>query len=95
MPLSFSARVSSLPEVMYRTVGEEAVLLNIKKQTYFGLDSIGARMWTVLNESATIQAALETLLAEYDVSESQLRKDLEVFVEKLIEQGLVEAHPAG
>lgn len=80
---------------MYRTVGEEAVLLNIKKQTYFGLDSIGARMWTVLNESATIQAALETLLAEYDVSESQLRKDLEVFVEKLIEQGLVEAHPAG
>jgi hypothetical protein len=95
VPLSFSARVSSLPEVMYRTVGEEAVLLNIKKQTYFGLDSIGARMWTVLNESATIQAALETLLAEYDVSESQLRKDLEVFVEKLIEQGLVEAHPAG
>jgi hypothetical protein len=80
---------------MYRTVGDEAVLLNVKKQSYFGLDSVGARMWTALNESGSIQTALESLLAEYDVSEPQLRKDLEAFVEKLLEQGLVETRPAG
>lgn len=90
MPLSFSASVAALPDVMYRRVGDEAVLLNIKKETYFGLDPVGARMWAVLNESASIQAALEALLTEYDVGEPQLRKDLEAFVEKLIEQGLVE-----
>ena len=90
MPVSFSASVTALPDVMYRTVGDEAVLLNIKKETYFGLDPVGARMWAVLNESASIQAALESLLTEYDVSEPQLREDLEAFVEKLVEQGLVE-----
>jgi Coenzyme PQQ synthesis protein D (PqqD) len=95
MPLSFSARIAPLPEVMYRTVGDEAVLLNMKKQSYFGLDPVGARMWAVLNESASIQTALELLLTEYEVSESQLRTDLEAFVEKLLEQGLVETHPAG
>jgi Coenzyme PQQ synthesis protein D (PqqD) len=93
MPVSFSTRVAAAPDVMYRTVGDEAVLLNVKKQSYFGLDSVGARMWTALNESSSMQTALESLLAEYDVSEPQLRKDLEAFVEKLIEQGLVETHP--
>jgi Coenzyme PQQ synthesis protein D (PqqD) len=95
MPLSFSSRVTALPDVMYRTVGEEAVILNMKSQVYFGLDPVGVRMWTVLIESGSIQAALESLLAEYDVSEPQLRTDLEAFVEKLVEQGLLETHPAG
>jgi coenzyme PQQ synthesis protein D (PqqD) len=95
MPLSFSTRITPLPEVMCRTVGDEAVILNMKKQTYFGLDPIGARMWTVLNESGSIQTALESLLKEYEVSEPQLRKDLEEFVEKLVEQGLVSTSPAG
>ena len=95
MSLSFAMRVAPLPEVMYRAVGEEAVLLNTKKQSYFGLDPVGARMWTVLSESASIQAALEILLAEYDTSEQQLRSDLGAFVEKLVEQGLVETRAAG
>ncbi len=94
MPISFSTRVATKPEIMYRMVGEEAVLLNIQNQSYFGLDPIGARMWTVLNQSASIQTAFESLLAEYSVGEEQLRKDLEAFVEKLLEQGLVETRSA-
>ncbi len=94
MPISFSTRVAALPEVMYRSVGDEAVLLNVKKQSYFGLDAVGARMWTVLNQSASIQKAFESLLEEYEVGASDLRKDLEAFVEKLLEQGLVQVQPA-
>jgi hypothetical protein len=94
MPLSFASRVSALPEVMCRTVGDEAVLLNSKKQCYFGLDSVGVRMWFVLIESRSIQAAFESLLAEYDATASQLHKDLEAFIESLLEQGLVETLPA-
>jgi hypothetical protein len=95
MPLSFTTRITPVAEVMYRAVGDEAVLLNMKKQTYFGLDPMATRMWTVLNESGSIQVAFESLLTEYDVSEPQLRKDLGEFVEKLVEEGLVTASPAG
>lgn len=95
MPLSFAIRIAPVPEVMYRAVGDEAVLLNMKKQTYFGLDPMASRMWTVLNESKSIQAAFELLLTEYEVSEQQLRKDLGEFVEKLVEEGLVTTSPAG
>jgi Coenzyme PQQ synthesis protein D (PqqD) len=95
MPLSFSTRITAVPEVMYRAVGDEGVLLNTKKQTYFGLDPMAARMWALLNESGSVQTAFESLLAEYDVSEPQLRKDLGEFVEKLVEEGLVTTNPAG
>lgn len=95
MPLSFSMRIAPLPEVMVRTVGEEAVLLNVKTRSSFGLDAVGTRMWTLLSGSLSIQAALESLLAEYAVSEEQLRKDMSEFIEKLQQHGLIEIHPAG
>ena len=37
-----------------------------------------------------MQSVFETILTEYDVKEEQLRKDLKVLVEKLLEAGLVE-----
>ncbi len=47
-------------------------------------------MWTLLTSSDSIQAAYETLLAEYEVGDEQLRRHLEELVGKLVENGLVE-----
>jgi hypothetical protein len=57
---------------------------------YFGLDEVGTRMWAVLTTSVSLQAAFDTLLAEYDIDEQQLQRDLRTLVEKLVEHGLVE-----
>lgn len=93
MPYSFSSRVTTAPEVMIRTVGDEAVLLNLKTELYLGLDPVGARMWTVLHDSPSIQSAYDALLDEYDVAPDQLRNDIDVFLGKLIEQQLIEISP--
>jgi hypothetical protein len=93
MALSFSNGVAAAPEVMFQTVGEESVLLNLKTSLYMGLDPVGTRMWTLLTDADSIQAAYEVLLAEYEVTPEQLRKDLEEFLDKLTEQGLIEARP--
>jgi len=74
---------------MFRTVGEESVLLHLKSETYLGLDPVGTRMWTLLTQSNSIQSAYETLLAEYEVDGRELSRDLEDFVGKLIENDLV------
>jgi hypothetical protein len=75
---------------MFHVVGEEAVLLNLKTELYLGLDPVGTRMWAVLHESASIEAAYEALLAEFEVEPERLRADLDEFLDKLIGQGLVE-----
>jgi hypothetical protein len=90
MTPSFSMRVSAAPDVMFRTVGDESVLLHLRSETYLGLDPVGTRMWSLLTASESIQTAYETLLAEYEVDDQQLRRDLEVFLGKLINNDLVQ-----
>src|SRR5262245_44873480 len=93
MTHSFSSRATVASDVLFRVVGEEAVLLNLKTELYLGLDSIGTEMWVVLTNTASIQAAYETLLQEFDVEPSRLRQDLHEFVDKLMEQGLIQLTP--
>jgi hypothetical protein len=66
------------------------VLLNLKSESYFGLDQVGTRMWALLTTSDSVQAAYEKLLDEYDVSADELRQDMRDLIEKLIAHGLVE-----
>jgi hypothetical protein len=93
MTHSFSSRVSVAPDVLFRIVGEEAVLLNLKTELYLGLDPVGTRMWNVLVEASSIQAAYDALVLEYDVEPSRLREDLEELLGKLLEQGLIQISP--
>ena len=67
MSRHFSSRVTSAPDVMLRIIGDEAVILNLKSETYLGLDPVGTRMWTVLQESPSIQSAYASLLDEFEV----------------------------
>jgi hypothetical protein len=78
---------------MLRVVGEESVLLNLKTGVYFGADAVATRMWTALTGSETIQVAFDSLIAEYEVDQKQLRHDLEEFLKKLLEYGLIEVRP--
>jgi hypothetical protein len=75
---------------MIRQVGDEAVLLDLKTERYLGLDAVSNRIWQVLTAGGTVQAAYDTLLAEFDVDPERLRKDLEEFVQQLLQFGLVE-----
>src|SRR5262245_2184775 len=89
MTNTWSSRVSVAPDVLFRIVGDEAVLLNLKTELYLGLDPVGTRMWTVLTSAPSVQDAYETLLQEYDVDAERLRSDLSDFLDKLSLQTLV------
>src|SRR5271167_2062187 len=95
MSLPFSTRVIPASHVMFRMVGDEIVMLNLKTELYLGCDAMGTRMWAILTESDSIQAAYELLLTEFDVEAGVLRRDLEEFIGKLLEQGLIEIKPGG
>jgi hypothetical protein len=95
MSVSFSERITVAPDVLFRLVGDEAVLLNLKTEMYLGLDAMGTRMWTVLNDAPSVQAAYDALLEEYEVGPERLRQDLDAFLSKLLEHGLVEISASG
>jgi hypothetical protein len=93
MPVSFSDCVRVAPDVLFRLVSDEGVLVNLNTEMYLGLNPVGARMWSVLSEASSIQAAYEQLLREYEVDPSELRRDLEEFIAQLHAHQLIETRP--
>ncbi len=90
MAHSFSSRVTIVPDVLFRVVGEETVLLNLNTELYLGFDTVGTQMWNALTQAGSIQDAYEVLLKEYEVEPVRLRGDLDEFLDKLLAQGLIE-----
>ena len=90
MDVSFAQSVSVPTGVLFRELDGEAVLLNLDSEAYLGLDEVGTRMWAVLTTSDSVQAAYETLLAEYDVAPDVLHRDIAKLVRELAAHGLLE-----
>ena len=91
MVIAFDSTISISPDVMIRKVGEESVLLDLKTERYLGLNAVGTRMWSVLGRADSIQVAYDELLQEFEVEPAQLRKDVEEFIDQLLDQQLIEA----
>jgi hypothetical protein len=81
-------------DVMFRILGDEAVILNVGTGVYFGLDEVGTRMWQLMSEHGSTEKVIEVMLTEYEVDEEQLRGDLEKLIQQLSEKGLVKTDAA-
>ena len=90
MSVSLSDRVKAAPDVLFPTVGVSGALSFLSPHRVLGLIAIGARVWTILEPGATIQAAYDALLQDYEVDPSKLRLDLDLFIGQLVEHELVE-----
>lgn len=90
MAISFEQKLRVSPDTLVNHIDGESVLLNLENETYYGLDEVGTRMWSLVTASDSIHAAYEALLAEYDVDADELRGDLSELVEKLVADKLVD-----
>ena len=88
--IPFNVRVTMPEYVLIQELDGEAVLLNLKSETYFGLDDVGMRIWQVLTMSHSIQDAYQVLLDEYEVAPEKLHQDLNDLLVQLVQQGLLE-----
>lgn len=90
MNISFNSRIRPAANVLVRELEGEAVLLNLDTESYYGLDQIGARMWSVVSASNSIEEAYKTLMSEFEVDAETLRKDLETLIGEWVGHGLAQ-----
>jgi hypothetical protein len=82
------------PDVVWRRVGDETVVVNLKTNRIYSLNRTGARLWELISAGHDAEAAAATLLTEFDVDEGELRKEIEAALEHLAQAGLIlEAGP--
>jgi len=84
-------RVGLTEFVIFQKLNNEAVLLNLKTQNYYGLDDVGASMWNMLLEDGHVEAAVQKLKLIYAADENVLRRDLHVLIRELVGLDLLKA----
>ncbi len=79
------------PDVIYKSVPDGAVLFDTRQEVYFGLNSVGARIWELLPPRCrTWDDLLLALQEEYPEAEvSMLREDAAELLDELGAQGLL------
>ena len=80
----------TIPEsVLWQEVGDEIVLLDVEGGEYHGLNDVGSMIWRALEEYPDVPSAYEHLCATYEVDPDALLKDLDEFIKRLVEMGLL------
>jgi len=77
------------PDVVFRDLDGEAVLLNLTIGIYFGLNEVGTRMWNLIHQYSALQKVVAIMQEEYEVTPEVLEKDLLHLVDQLCAKGLV------
>jgi Coenzyme PQQ synthesis protein D (PqqD) len=78
------------PNVAFKIVDDEAVLVHLETNRIFTLTETGARFWQLLAEGRDRPAIEQELLREYDVAEPDLVAEVDSLLRELAAEDLVE-----
>lgn len=76
--------------VGFTIIDGEAVILDMKRGVYFGLDEIGTALWRSVADHGTATEVVTQLEEEYEVDPAQLRRDIREWLDCACAAGLIE-----
>jgi hypothetical protein len=84
----FATVVAAKNQVSSELAGE-AVILNIDRGIYFGLNEVGARVWNLVQQPQKVSNLRDALLDEFQVNSERCEQDLLALIANLAHEGLV------
>ena len=70
--------------------GEEVAILHLEAGEYYGLDTVGARIWGLLQEPRSVGEVRDILVSEYEVAPDRCESDLLALLQRLADEDLIE-----
>lgn len=89
-PVRLDTRVRCSDGHMAADLGGETAILNLKTGTYYGLDDVGSRVWSLLQQGSTLRQIRDAILNEYEVDATRCEQDIVRLVGELVRHQLVE-----
>jgi hypothetical protein len=90
-----SATVVAAGDLLASEFGAELVILNLRDGVYYGMEDVGARVWSLLQRPVTVPAICATLVAEYDVDPARCGRDVRALLQDLAARALIEVRESG
>lgn len=75
--------------IMAADMNGEKVMMDITTGKYYNLGQVGGRMWEILEKPRSRAELISALTAEYNVTPEQCDTDIEPFMRKMLEIGLI------
>jgi hypothetical protein len=76
-----------------RIVDDEAVILDLDRGVYFGLNDVGTRVWQLVGEGRQLGSICAAIVEEFEVAPDEAQPDVDAFVADLLANGLIQADP--
>lgn len=86
---SLDSHVRINDDVLFQDLSGQGVLLNLKTGVYIGLDQVGTRVWSLIENQSLLSEAHKSLVAEFEVTPERCAEDLIALVRDMQEHGLV------
>ncbi len=76
-------------DVLFTSMGEDAVLLHVNRGDYYSLNRVGARLWVLTDGSKSIADLAVLITKEFEISREEAEKDILDMAAQLEKEGLV------
>lgn len=76
-------------DVVARRLGDVVILIHLKTNRIFELNSSGARLWELMSAGSGRDEIRDTILREFDVSESEINRAIDELTSWLTAEGLL------
>jgi hypothetical protein len=74
---------------MAREVDDEIIILDIPSGQYFGLNDVGALVWSLLDGATDRDGLIDAVTAAFDVDRDTAGADVDSLLAELVDAGLV------
>jgi Coenzyme PQQ synthesis protein D (PqqD) len=64
------------PDVVFRDLDGEAVILDLASGTYFGLNDVGTRVWQLITDGSDEAQIVDVIASEYDADRATIAADV-------------------
>jgi len=71
-------------------INGETVMMSVEHGSYFGLDTIGSRIWSLIENPISVANIIDILIAEYEVTRNACTVDVIRFLSDLYGKGLIQ-----
>jgi hypothetical protein len=93
--ISMQSIVKVKKEGLWRSIDREIAILNLQNSIYYGLDPVGAYVWSLMQRPTSVRELRDAMLEKYEVDEQRCERELLDLLRMLRSEGLVEVQSAG
>jgi hypothetical protein len=82
-------RIVVEPWMTHERLDDQVIMINLETGAYFALEATAADCWVALAAGAGLDDIVSDVVSRYDVDRARAETDVEVFVDAMVNEGLV------